>query len=212
MNTLLPLFTEAYQYWLTNSEVGQVHLRALLEELGQLSEPQQIKANVPPVVRQHLGQAAEGHTIPELADLVSTLQRVVSQLDWVTVPLDYVGEAFANNFAFAPLAGPAVFTTNSTMYRSDKIFIGFSLQAPHTFYPAHKHYALEFYGVLSGTALWQVGDGEWQAKPPGSFIFHDSEVIHAMQTQEDPLLTTFAWIGDIYSPPEMVYKQRHHES
>ena len=46
-----------------------------------------------------------------------------------------------------------------------------------------------------------MGDGEWEAKPPGSFIFHDSEVVHA---QEEPLLTTFAWVGDFSAPIRVV--------
>lgn len=200
MNTLLPLLIDAYQHWLANYDIGQDHLRVLLHDMRQLGNVQPVAPHLLPVVPQYLGRAAELATVPALITLISTLLRVGNQLDWITTPVQYVGSQFADNFAFTQLAGPPILGMRPIMYPSQNIAVGFSLQAPHTFYPRHKHKALEFYGVLAGTALWQMGDGEWQAKPPGSFIFHDSEVIHAMQTQEEPLLTTFAWVGDFCAP------------
>ena len=204
MNTLLPLLSDAYQHWLANYAIGQDHLRVLLHDMRQLGSPQPVAPHLLPVVPQYLGRAAELATVPELMTLISTLLRVGNQLDWITTPAQYVGSEFADNFAFTQLAGPPILGMRPIMYPAQKIAIGISLQAPHTFYPRHKHKALEFYGVLAGTALWQMGDGEWQAKPPGSFIFHDSDVVHAMHTQEEPLLTTFAWVGDLHAPLEAV--------
>lgn len=204
MNTLLPLLIDVYEHWLANCEAGQGHFRAVLDHMRDLGAAQPVSPNVLPVVPEYLGKAAELATEPELTDLISTLLRVGDQLDWITTPADYVGSEFADNFAFVQLAGPPILGARPIMYPSEKIAFGFSLQAPNIFYPRHKHKAIEFYGVLAGTALWQLGDEPWQAKPPGSFIFHDSDVIHAMQTQEQPLLTTFAWIGDLLAPPEAV--------
>ena len=204
MNTLLPLLIDVYEHWLATCDAGQEQVRAVVHQMRELGAAQPVSPHVLPVVPQHLGQAAELGTVPELADLICTLLRVGDQLDWITTPADYVGSEFADNFAFVQLGGPAILEARPIMYPNEKIAFGFSLQAPHTFYPRHKHKAIEFYGVLAGTALWQLGDGAWQAKPPGSFIFHDSEVIHAMQTQEEPLLTTFAWIGDLLAPLEAV--------
>lgn len=200
MNTLLPLLIDTYQNWLTECSAGKDHLRILIDHMRELGAAQPVEPNILPVVPQYLERAAELATVPALTTLISTLLRVRNQLDWITTPAEYVGSEFAGNFAFTQLAGPPVFGTRPIMYLSDNIAVGFSLQAPHTFYPRHNHKALEFYGVLAGTALWQIGNDDWQAKPPGSFIFHDSEVIHAMHTQDEPLLTTFAWVGDFGAP------------
>lgn len=203
MSDIIQLLINTYQHWLEASDVGRPHLQAVLAHMEALDVPQPIVSHVPPVVKQYLAQAVELAS-PEVAPLAKRVLQMAPDLDWVILPDEYAGAEFAQNFAYVRLIGPPLSPSRPTMYPSQKICAGFSLQAPHIYYLPHRHKAIEFYGVLGGTALWQAGEEAWQPKPPGSFIYHPSELLHAMETQAEPLLTTYAWVGDIFSPLEAV--------
>jgi hypothetical protein len=76
---------------------------------------------------------------------------------------------------------------------SDEVCLGVTLIAPHTLYPLHRHNAVETYFVLSGTATWTAA-GRSQTQPPGSFILHPSNIVHAMQTWDEPLLAVYTLV------------------
>ena len=201
MSTIIQLLTKTYEDWLTPYQVGRQDLQAVLTEMNALGTPQVVKSNIPPVVKQYLAQAAE--LVPsQFGTLSKMFLQMAPNLDWVTPSPEYGGAQFANCYAFARLIGPALSDSRPTLYASQKICVGMTLQAPYTYYFPHKHKTVEFYGVLGGTALWQMGNEGWNAKPPGTLIYHRSNVFHAMQTQAEPLLTTYAWVGDIFSPIE----------
>jgi quercetin dioxygenase-like cupin family protein len=98
-----------------------------------------------------------------------------------------------NEMAWAELVGPAapVF--------SDSVGFGLTLIGPHTYYPAHHHPAVELYAVVRGTAIWTAA-GRSGEQPPGSFILHPSNVVHAMRTAGQALLAIYSWTGDILTP------------
>jgi hypothetical protein len=50
-----------------------------------------------------------------------------------------------------------------------------------------------------GTAVW-TADGQSAPQPPGSFILHPRNVIHAMRTTHHALLAINSWSGDALSP------------
>ena len=94
---------------------------------------------------------------------------------------------------WAELVGPAA------PLRSDEVCFGLTLIGPATNYLEHAHPAVELYHVLAGTAAWSAaGETRWQ--PPGAFVLHPSNVIHAMRTAEEPLLALYSWTGDVVSP------------
>jgi quercetin dioxygenase-like cupin family protein len=95
--------------------------------------------------------------------------------------------------AWAELIGPAA------PFRSAQVGLGVTLIGPHTFYPPHRHPAVEVYRVVAGTAEWSA-DGNGAARPPGSVILHRANVVHAMRTAEQPLLALYSWSGDVDSP------------
>lgn len=76
---------------------------------------------------------------------------------------------------------------------------GFTLMAPHTFYPLHRHPAVELYLVISGTAEW-IAPPSQRFVPPGDYILHASNQPHAMRTAADPLLALYAWSGNLITP------------
>lgn len=80
-------------------------------------------------------------------------------------------------------------------YRCDHFCFGFTLIAPNSFYPAHRHPAIELYYVLSGTAQWML-EGKTMLHKPGTFVLHPSNAVHAMRTGDEPLLAMYTWSGD----------------
>jgi len=92
------------------------------------------------------------------------------------------------NIAFAEIIGPAA------PFRSDSVCLGLTLIGPETLYPVHRHPAIELYYVVAGIATWTL-DGLSQDHPPGTFILHPSQAIHAMRTHAEPLLAIYSWSG-----------------
>ena len=97
------------------------------------------------------------------------------------------------NFAVTTIIG------EGGLLPSDKVYAGFSLQARDIYYPPHAHFAEESYWIIGGDADWRVGSKPWFAVKPGDSIYHESEARHAMQTNEQPLLTVWLWTSHLDS-------------
>ena len=93
------------------------------------------------------------------------------------------------NMAFAEIVGP------EAPYKTDRVCLGLTLIGPDTFYPPHAHPAIELYYVASGTATW-TANGIPSRNSPGAFILYPSQVVHAMHTQQEPLLAVYSWSGE----------------
>lgn len=143
----------------------------------------------------HLDAAlALGRNGPE-AGIARAITAIAPALRWTySYPDDPRWPGLASSVAFAQIAGPR------GLVPDDRLLLGLTLVAPGTVYPRHVHPAVEFYLVIAGTALWQVGHTDAVARPPGSLIFHPSGIAHAMTTANEPLLAAFTWHGDIGTP------------
>ncbi|MCH8159600.1 MAG: cupin domain-containing protein [Proteobacteria bacterium] len=135
--------------------------------------------------------ASSAHTVAQ------ALMAVTDQLEWrASSKCRDDGpdvEILSRNFAIATIIG------EGGPLKSDKVSAGFSLQAPDTYYPPHAHYAEESYWIIGGDADWRVGRKAWFAVQPGDSIYHESEARHAMQTNEQPLLTVWLWTSHLDS-------------
>jgi quercetin dioxygenase-like cupin family protein len=80
--------------------------------------------------------------------------------------------------------------------RSETLLFGLFYQAPGTYYPLHAHNAAETYTILSGSALWQVGEDRFQVTA-GEAIHHPPNHPHAMRSGPDGYLAMWRWSGDI---------------
>ena len=80
---------------------------------------------------------------------------------------------------------------------NDQFRFGIYWQQANTFYPKHRHDALELYHVVSGTALWQMAEKNFKARPPGSSFEHLDRIDHAALTRDEDLLALWAWRGDL---------------
>ena len=203
MGQLLKEVIRYFEYWLEKRGAGAEHVPSLLTELKSLNSKQSVQPKNRAVVGKWFDQTVQAPTSTYCQPLIDEIAISNDQLYWTTVPEDYLGKSFADQFGFTQLVGPWKTEGEPAVFKSEKIAVGFSLQAPNLFYAPHFHKAQEFYGVLSGTARWQLGKLKPARFPPGSFIFHDVDVPHAMETADEPLLCIWAWIGDLDSPIEV---------
>jgi mannose-6-phosphate isomerase-like protein (cupin superfamily) len=121
--------------------------------------------------------------------LLDAIGPVIHFLPWrYSYPPRDDAPALGQNIAFAEIIGP------TAPFRSDSICFGLTLIGPETLYPAHRHPAIELYHVVAGTATWTL-DGVSLNHPPGTFILHPSQAVHAMQTHAEPLLALYTWSG-----------------
>jgi quercetin dioxygenase-like cupin family protein len=112
------------------------------------------------------------------------------EIGW-TVGGSTMPESFRGRSAYVEIAGP------QGLAETDALRFGLFVQMPGSFYPPHQHAAVEDYYVLSGSARWQKGDGDFQVMPPGSLIRHASWQKHAMETAGEGLLALWVWRGDL---------------
>ena len=78
---------------------------------------------------------------------------------------------------------------------SQSLFLGLFLLAPHTSYPLHSHTAPEVYYCVSGRLTLQHGiDGKPFPLLPGEYSITPSERLHALRTDEGPVLLIYVWL------------------
>jgi quercetin dioxygenase-like cupin family protein len=144
---------------------------------------------------------ASGHpVISQLQNLAATeshdaiLAAFLPHLDALPWRYSYAPRADAPDIgarmAWAELVGPIA------PFKSRRVCLGLTAIGPGLLYPAHYHPAVETYLVLHGSARW-TANGLTRQHPPGAFILHPANVIHAMKAGAEPLLAAYAWTGDV---------------
>ena len=89
--------------------------------------------------------------------------------------------AFMAGHANAQIIGP------NGLVVSDNLLIGISLLAPHVTYPNHQHPPAEVYLVLTA-GEWRQEDQPWHQPGVGGYVYNHPHVIHAMRSDDKPLL------------------------
>jgi quercetin dioxygenase-like cupin family protein len=89
--------------------------------------------------------------------------------------------AFMQAHANAQIIGP------QGLLLSDDLMVGVSLINAHTTYPDHWHPPAEIYLVLS-QGLWRQNEDDWHEPGIGGYVYNMPNVVHAMQSQQTPLL------------------------
>lgn len=140
-------------------------------------------------ITQFIGDALK-HGTPETQPLLDVLAASLPNLPWKYnyEPREDMPD-LGLKMAWGEIIGP------EAPYVYDSFCFGFTLIAPNSLYPVHRHPAIELYYVLSGTAEWTL-EGKATKQPPGTFILHPSNAIHSMQTGDEPLLAMYTWSGD----------------
>lgn len=81
----------------------------------------------------------------------------------------------------------AIIVGQQGLAHSDLIEIGVSVMSPHTFYPDHNHIERELYIALS-PGQWRQQAHAWTEPGIGNLVYNYSNVVHAMRTEQEPLL------------------------
>lgn len=163
---------------------------------GKLNEP---APRSHPVVDQHLEAAcaSTGQQGSASHRASQALSAAVGRINWSAYPKERWSApdlaAFMPNFAATVIIG------DGGLLPSDKISAGYSLQGPDTCYPPHAHLAEESYWIVGGDGDWKVDMKPWFAVRPGDTVYHKSCARHAMQTNEQPLLSVWLWTSHLAS-------------
>lgn len=125
--------------------------------------------------------------IPELAAALNSLSPLLQWKRRKGSALD--GTNFYDGHANALVAGPR------GLEEREDVWVGISLLAPHVRYPDHRHPPEEVYVSLAGGAWWNA-NMDWTTPGPGGLIYNEPNVLHAMRTEEQPLLAIWClWVG-----------------
>lgn len=190
---LLRVMRNAFAAGLGHSPAVAAEAARVLDALPDGREPVPLATALHPSHHPALDQ------IPEAARRAGpawagALPPVARQLPW---RFGYAPRAdlpdLQERMAWAEIVGPAA------PIHSDRVGFGLTLIGRDTLYPAHRHPAVELYAVVSGTAAWTLG-GVTTQRPPGDFVLHPAQAVHAMRTAQEPLLALYSWTGDILSP------------
>ena len=182
MQALLRAYADAW--W----QAGAAELASLVNGLDASRKPLSREDKVPATLKPDFDQTVA--SLRKFPELQRELGRIGSQLPWMQGNMK-MPDSFQGRFAYVELAGPR------GMIADTDISCGLYLQQRAVIYPSHWHTAIEDYLVVSGTATWQIDDGEFVARTPGTHIEHASNQPHATTTQQDPLLAMWFWRGDI---------------
>jgi Dimethlysulfonioproprionate lyase len=122
--------------------------------------------------------------------LLNLLRDISGILSWAqTYSINDFGPAFLDRYGWVELFG------TRGHFASDVMAGGFLLLGPQIHYPDHHHIAEEIYIPLTSGSLWSKDGGPFEARAAGEIIHHPSNIRHAMQTNEDPLVALYLWRG-----------------
>jgi len=155
-------------------------------------EPREFQPTRHPLV-QHL-PAVLTSTRTHAPEVASVLEPIAELLPWrygYQSRVDAPG--LESSMGWAELVGP------EAPFRSREVCFGLTLIGPRSYYPPHHHPAIELYAVLAGHPDWTAGE-RTATQPPGAYILHPANIVHAMRTGEEPLLAIYSWTGDVVSP------------
>ncbi len=132
------------------------------------------------------------------ADFLAALRAFAPQAMWrETYKGTVLGPDFLKNFGCYELIG------KDGPFRADTMR-GFIVYMPRgIWYPYHRHPSQELYYVLAGDADFYVRD-DCQRLGPGDKAFHRSNIPHALETTDSPILAWVLWRGpDMGTTPEL---------
>ena len=103
-----------------------------------------------------------------------------------------VGEDMLSGYGFVELIG------KYGPFVSDSIRSGIGVWGPNINYPIHKHQAEEIYLIMSGSAMFKVGEQPETLKTPEEVVFVESMTPHGFKTLDQPMVLFYLWqAGDL---------------
>ena len=164
-----------------------------LENVNWMDELKEPEALSNPIVHKYLEAACtnSGEVNSSSRRLADALLPVADQIAWRK--RDSGGENDADLAVFTERYTSCCIIGEGGLLSSDKVSAGFSLQGRDAYYPPHAHTAEESYWIIGGEGDWKVDTNPWFAVKPGDAVYHKSGARHAMQTNEQPMLSIWLW-------------------
>lgn len=130
------------------------------------------------------------HAGEQEAKLVAALALLGAVLPWRQMyDSEDFGSFFTDNYAHVQLIGP------EGMIHNDRIAAGLVIYGPGIDYPDHWHEATEIYVPLTGNGYWSKDGEPLDLRAAGSFIYHTSNMRHAIKATDSPLVALWVWTG-----------------
>lgn len=122
--------------------------------------------------------------------LVQVFTELAPRLHWMRSygPEDF-GQHFFDHYAHVELIG------QRGHFACDTLAAGLVMYGPGIDYPNHWHVAEEIYIPLTSGALWSSDNEPFVERAGGEYVFHTSNMPHAIKTNTDPLLALWVWRG-----------------
>jgi len=166
------------------------HYKDLEDKLEKISKDNHVISSQKKIARKDFIPNLEYSLDNIKGDMVKFsdyIARLSNQVQWHQASRG-VPEFFEGGYSFSVIIG------DSGLIPSTKIRMGVFLQNQNVDYPSHAHEAEEFYLILSGYGLWQVGN-IWYDATPGRIFHHQPGESHRMITESEPLLAIWIWTG-----------------
>lgn len=113
----------------------------------------------------------------------------IAQIEWTRGT--HYPEAVLQSRRYKPLIGG--YRPNTVGVPHEDVRMGALELEPRAAYPGHFHPAPEIYYVVSGKAMWTVGEETFLAEP-GTAVYHAPNTVHAMvNTGDEPVFTVYFW-------------------
>ncbi len=193
---------ELLKFYATDEASGQLSGSSFLrhrldvqnELTGYLEDRGCVLAQQQPVCR-FLDAILSTPPLPTFSGLIRSIRELSPYLCWKLNESyrNVFSDHFFENESFTEVIGPDGLLYNKNM-RAGLLLLGEEVD-----YPAHKHEATEWYNIIAGSGLWQQGNSNYQARVPGSAIFHSEWEAHAMRCNGQPILALWTWSGELDS-------------
>ena len=202
MDNLKQALIGYFEQWPAQTDVEAQQLSLAISAMKEISQSQPVTPQVLPAVERWLMPAVDpkNNTEDYCRPLLNVLKTHYQELNWTVANKSYVGAQYTNNSGYTQLMGKPVRNREGVIFPHDSVAAGFLLIGPNVFYPPHHHKAHEFYGVLTGRAEWQKGSTPPRFESAGARIFHESMVVHATKTHDEPMLAVWIWTGELSRP------------
>lgn len=170
-----------------------------LENVNWADELKEPEALSNPIVDRYLEAVCinSGDANSSTRRVAEALLSVTGQIAWRK--RDSGGENDADLAVFTKRYTSCCIIGEGGLLSSDKVSAGFSLQGPDAYYPPHAHVAEESYWIIGGGGDWKVDQRSWFPVKSGDAVYHNSGARHAMQTNEQPMLSIWLWTSHLDS-------------
>ena len=125
--------------------------------------------------------------------IAAAIEQASPHVSWSKYEMTEWTSQLADRSKAATLVGP--FGTID----HESLAIGYYHVGPGAIYHEHGHAAREVYLILEGEVDFLTADG-WRNLGPGEATVQEPEVVHGLQTREQPIVCFWAWAGDVASP------------